>query len=80
MFEAKFIEMITHFHQYDKKIKEFNKLLSIRNVHNDKDVLNTIQLEIKQLELYYELHGEFNNYYSRFYFNYYKKKSGIKSR
>jgi len=73
MFEAKFIELITHFNQYDEKIKEFYKPWSIRNLPNDKDALDTVKLEMKQLELYYELHREFYEYYSKFYFNYYKK-------
>ncbi len=73
MFETKFIEMITHFHQYDKKIKEFSKPWSKKDTPSDKDALDTAKLEMKQLELYYELDREFYDYYSKFYLNYYKK-------
>jgi hypothetical protein len=74
MFEVKFIEMITHFHQYDKKVKEFSKPWSKRNIPSDNDALDAIKLEQKQLILYLDLHKEFYDYYSKFYFNYYKKK------
>ena len=72
MFDAKFIEMITHFHKYDIKNKKISNPWA-NNLPLDKNALDNVRLEQKYVIFYYELHREFYNYYSKFYHNYYKK-------